>query len=238
MNIALIEHNIRQLEQKAQQGDGEEAARLALALARLILQTPSPAQPRNLYGAYAGVASTLRQCYDTLLENYSPTSDIEQMLGKIQEVNACIEECGKEREAVVRANKELLDGQKALEEQKAELEALKDNVAKLTAVKEKEIPELRREIDRQKEKLKSLEEECAAALEEKERWQAVFDENNRLIINLPDSVMDQDADAIIAEAKEYALRARQADEEGDQWLRRVIGAIMAGKERMKDPLQT
>lgn len=233
MNTSLIEHNIRQLEQQVQQGQAEEASKIALTLARLMLQTPSQTSLRSLYGAYAGVVAALQTCFDTLLENYSPTQDIAQMEEKIQQVQAHIEQCAQEGERIAQTSRELLEKEQELQHQKAALEAQKEQIQNLIAIKEREIPQLQQEIQEKKELLQNLEEQCTVALEEKSRWMQVFNENNRLIADLPDRVMDQDADAIIAAAKAYAQQAKLANEEGDEWLRKVIEAVRLSKEKMK-----
>lgn len=233
MNMQLIQHNIKQLEALAGQNNPAEAAKAAFALAKLLLQNPTEASPRSLYGAYGGAVAAMRASLDALLSTYSPTEDMEQMLRKIQEANEQIASCAAESEQVAAANGELLSRQQALEKSRQELADRKANIEKLVALKETEIPALKKEIATLEEKLAGLETESEAALAARAKWQAVFDEDLHLIGSLPQSVQDKTADQIIAAAKDYAGRAALAAAEGDEWLRKVIAAVEESKERMK-----
>ena len=233
MNIQLIQHNIKQLETFVEQGKSAEAAKTAFALAKLLIQVPSKTAPRSLYGAYGGTVATMSDCLNTLLETYQPTDDMAQMLQKIQQTQEQLQSCVAESEKVNTTNKTLLDEQKKLEQAQQELSNKKAKIKELVALKEKEIPALKQEIKSLEAKLKQLETECGAAMAEKEKWKTVFDENLRLIADLPQSVQDKTADEIIAEAKAYAEQAAQANAEGDEWLRKVIATISGSKERMK-----
>ena len=233
MNMQLIQHNIKQLEALAGQNNPAEAAKAAFALAKLMLQSPSGASPRSLYGAYGGAVAAMQASLDALLSTYCPTEDMEQMLQKIQEANEQIASCAAESEQVAAANGELLSRQQALEKSRQELADRKANIEKLVAIKETEIPALKKEIATLEEKLSRLETESEAALAARAKWQAVFDEDLHLIGGLPQSVQDKTADEIIAAAKDYAGQAALAAAEGDEWLRKVIAAVEESKERMK-----
>lgn len=233
MNIQLIQHNTKQLEALAEQGKPAEAAKIAFAIAKLLIQSSSEATPRSLYGAYGGSVAALSDCLNTLLETYQPTDDIAQMLQKIQQTQAQLQSCVAESEHVSATNKTLLDEQEKLEQSRKDLSDKKTKIADLIALKEKELPALKQEIENMKTKLEQLETECKTALTSKEKWMTVFDENLRLIADLPQSVQDKTADEIIAAAKAYAEQAAQADAEGDEWLRKVIAAVAESKDRMK-----
>ena len=233
MNKQLIQHNIKQMEQQVEQGNALEAAKTALALAKLMLQSPPDGSPRSLYGAYGGTAVVLQECFRTLLETYQPDQDLRAMVEKIQSVNEAIAQCAAQREEIMSTHAALLARQKALEEEEKKLQDQKKELQEIINLEEKKIPGLKEENKKLREKLDQLETESRKALEEKERWMTVFDENQRLIGNLPDSVADQTADEIIAAAREYALQAEKADKDGDEWLRKVIAAVEQSKERMK-----
>ena len=233
MNTQLIQHNIKQLEALAEQNNPAEAAKAAFALAKLLLQSPSEVAPRSLYGAYGGTVAAMQASLDTLLSNYKPTEDMEQMLRMIREANDRIAACVAESEEVAAKNRELLSRQQQLEKSLQELADQKANIAKLISVKEQEIPALEKEIAALEKKLARLETESEAALAAKAKWQVVFDEDLHLIGNLPQSVQDKTADEIITAAKDYAARASQTAFESDEWLRKVIAAVEESKERMK-----
>ena len=235
MNIPLLEHNIRQMESQIRAGSPEEACKTALALARLLLQSPGEASPRALYGAYAGVASSLQGCYSALLETNSPSEDIAQMARKIEAVNEEIARCAGESARVAGANKKLLDEEGELARRREKLHQLKLRVEQALCAREKELPALAEEIEAKKQKLRELEDACEAALREKARWMQAFEENERLIAALPDAGPDAGVDGAIAAAKEYARQARLADEQGDEWLRKVIEEVGRSRERMKSP---
>ena len=233
MNMQLIQHNIKQLEALAEQDNPAEAAKAAFALAKLILQSPSEASPRSLYGAYGGTVAAMQACLDTLLSNYNPAEDMAQMLRMIREAGNRIAACVAESEEVAAENRELLSRQQQLEKSLQELADQKANIAKLVSIKEQEIPALEKEIATLEKKLAQLETESTVALAAKAKWQAVFDEDLHLIGNLPQSVQDKTADEIITAAKDYAARASQTAFESDEWLRKVIVAVEESKERMK-----
>ena len=233
MNIQLIQHNTKQLEALAEQDKPAEAAKTAFAIAKLLIQSPSEAAPRSLYGAYGGTVAAMNDCLNTLLETYQPTDDMAQMVQKIQQAQEQLQSCVAESEQVTATNKDLLDQQEKLEQAQKDLSDKKKKIAELTALKEKEIPALKQEIKDMEAKLAQLEKECEDALAEKTRWMTVFDENLRLIAELPQSVQDKTADEIIAAAKTYAEQAAQADAVGDEWLRSVIAAVAESRERMK-----
>lgn len=233
MNIQLIQHNTRQLEALAEQGKSADAAKTAFAIAKLLIQSPSEAAPRSLYGAYGGTVAAMNDCLNALLETYQPTDDIAQMVQKIHEAQKQLQSCVAESDQVTATNMDLLDEQKKLEQAQKDLSDKKKKVAELTSLKEKEIPALKQEIKNMEAKLAQLEKGCEEALAEKAKWMTVFDENLRLIAALPQSVQDKTADEIIAAAKSYAEQAAQADAEGDEWLRNVIAAVAESKERMK-----
>ena len=233
MNIQLIQHNTNQLEALVEQGKPAEAAKIAFALAKLLIQAPSEVTPRSLYGAYGGTVAAMSDCLNTLLETYQPTDDIAQMLQKIQQTQEQLQACVAESEEVNTTNQALLDEQQKLEQTRKKLSDKKAKIAELIPLKGKEIPALKQEIEEMETALIQLESECKTSLATKEKWMTVFDENLRLIADLPQSVQDKTADEIIAAAKAYAEQAAQADAEGDEWLRKVIAVVAESKERMK-----
>ena len=233
MNIQLIQHNTKQLEALAKQGKSAEAAKTAFALAKLLIQSPSEAAPRSLYGAYGGTVAAMSDCLNALLETYQPTDDMAQMVQKIQQTQEQLQACVAESENVNTTNKSLLDEQQKLEQTRQDLSDQKAKIAELISLKGKEIPALKQDIKNMETTLEQLESECKTALANKEKWMTIFDENLRLIADLPQSVQDKTADEIIAAAKAYAEQAAQADAEGDEWLRKVIAAVAESKERMK-----
>ena len=234
MNIELIRHNIRQLEAQLDEGQPEQACRRAFALARLLLQSPSQTPPQGLYTAYAGAAVCLRECFEELLERYEPEKDLAQMAQKLRQVNADIAECAKDREAVEAAHEALLSRRQELEKEKQALEEQKSEAEGLVALREQELPALRREIEEKERLLREIGQACEEALREKQRWGLVLDEDNRLICSLPDDLPDREAGAVIAAAKEYAQQARLSAEEGDEWLRKVIRAVDESRNRMRE----
>ena len=121
MNIQLIQHNIRQLEALAEQGKSAEAAKAAFAIAKLLIQSPSEAAPRSLYGAYGGTVAAMNDCLNALLETYQPTDDMAQMVQKIQQVQEQLQACTAESDQVTATNKDLLDEQEKLEKARNDL---------------------------------------------------------------------------------------------------------------------
>lgn len=233
MNVPLIQLNIKNLSNFVEQENAADAAQTAFTLANLLLQTPSQAASRDLYITYSGTVAAMKKCLDVLLERYAPTEDIKLMVQKIQEISAEFQERVAECEALTVQNQALLDSKQALEEQHRKLLDKKAEISRLTALKEKEIPMLEAEIASLENKLQELEASVNSALAEKEKWQAVFDENLRLIGDLPESVQDKTADEIIAAAKAYACQAAQSTEAGDEWLRQVTAAVAQSQERRK-----
>lgn len=233
MNVPLIQLNIRNLSNFVEQGNAADAAQTAFTLANLLLQTPSQAASRDLYITYGGTVVAMKECLDALLSRYDPAEDITLMVQKIQEISAQFQESVAECANLTTQNQALLDSTQTLEEQHQKLLDKKLEIDRLITLRENEIPALTAEIASLENKLQELETTVNSALAENQKWQAVFDENLRLIGDLPESVQDKTTDGIIAAAKAYACQAALSTEVGDEWLRRVIDAMAQSQERMK-----
>lgn len=233
MNVNLIQHNIGILSDFVEKENTTEAVKTAFGIARLLLQSPAQAASRELYIAYSGTVASMKACLDTLLAAYSPTEDIAQMVQRIRELCGEFEKSAAEYEDLTVREQELLKKKKELDDQQKALLELKAEIERLISLKDQEIPALNDEIASLELTLKELKASAEIALAERRKWQAVFDENLRLIGDLPESVRDKNADQIISAAKDYALKAAQACDDGDDWLRKVIDAVEQAKEWMK-----
>ena len=87
------------------------------------------------------------------------------------------------------------------------------------------------------EKLKTLDETCKKALEEKAKWAQVFTTDQQLIAELPESIADKTIDALIGQAKDYIAHVQQTGNEGEEWLRTIIEAIEGIRERINNSAQ-
>ncbi|MBQ2957458.1 MAG: hypothetical protein IJE08_13470 [Clostridia bacterium] len=242
MNIQLIQHNLKMIDEYVQTGRGVEAGRLALLLAKMMLEKPDGGQmdaaaKRGLYGAYGGAAVSLKECFDMLLQDYSPTDDMEQLKEKIARINDRISQCIVDIEEIEQNNSELFAAEAELRKKQDELKEKRDKLQELKDLKEKGLSDLKKEIDELDETLNTLNEECSKALNEKEKWAEAFTINRQLIAELPESVADKTADELIAAAKEYAARVQQTGSEGEEWLIKVIDAVEGIRERMKNSAQ-
>lgn len=244
MNVELIFSNMEILKERIEQGQQAEACETMLNLSRLLIADP-PKEPREarttrkLYGSYAGAASSLRELFKTLKDNYSPTADMENMVTRIealqQELNICEEEARRIREQ----NKKLLDQETALKKKKAELEALKKQVDELIYCKNVELNELEKEIAGLEQQLDRLEQACEQADREKAQWQATLRENIALIRQLPESVAAEHIDKTILQVKERAQQLIQECEDAEKL--ETVGQLLvlqdSGLDALRDKIE-
>jgi len=242
MNIQLIQHNLKLINENVQNGRSTEAGKLTLLMAKMMLEKPDckqtdTAMKRNLYGAYGGAAVALKECYDMLLQDYSPSKEIEQLNIKIVNINDQIAECAQSTEEVEKNNNELFAAEEKLKKKQKQLQEKKDKLQELIELKENGLSKLECEIKEMDEKLKALDETCKKALEEKEKWAQVFTTDQQLIAELPESIADKTIDALIGQAKDYIAHVQQTGNEGEEWLRTIIEAIEGIRERINNSAQ-
>ena len=232
MNIPLIQSNLKKVEDQAMHKNTTDAVGTAMAVVKLLLQDPIQADARSVYRAYGGMAKELRDCFETLKKNYKSGEDMKEMQEKINGVNKQIADYTKDAETIEATNRELLDAEETLRTRKQELEDLQKKVTELIRIRDQELKDLRAEVDKKKADLEKLEESCRQAQAEREKWLQVFDVNNRLIADLPDSVADRTAEALIAQAKAFRDQAQTNAEQSEAYLLRVIEALEGDKQKM------
>lgn len=233
MNIPLIQSNLKKVEDQAMHKNTTDAVGTAMAVVKLLLQDPIQADARSVYRAYGGMAKELRDCFETLLKNYKSGEDMKEMQEKINGVNKQIADYAKDAETIEATNRELLDAEETLRTRKQELEDLQKKVTELIRIQDQELKDLRAEVAKKSADLKKLEESCRQAQAEREKWLQVFDVNNQLIADLPESVADRTVDGLIAQAKAYRDQAQANAEQGEEYLRRVVEALGAVKRKLE-----
>lgn len=233
MNIKLVQDNLKEIQKQAELGNTVEAARITMAVVKLLLRDPAEGEGQMLYIAFSGMAAALKRNFEILLETYKPSSDIEIMQQALKEVNDQIADYAEKAESVEKANQDLLAAGEKLRAQKQELCDLRKKVAELIQIRDQELKDLGAEIDKKKADLEALKESCRQARAEREKWLQVFDVNNQLIADLPESVADRTVDGLIAQAKAYRDQAQANAEQGEEYLRRVVEALGAVKRKLE-----
>lgn len=199
MNTELIRTNLEALEAQILAGDIPAACRTALLAAKLLLVQELPAESeRALYGAYAGVSSELAGVLETLESQFRPAEETKKIRKRIQELDASFQERRHAYQEYEQTHSELLKKEEELRAAGVRLAELQNRLEEL-------------------EKLK-------AGLE---AFSPVWEEDRRLVGQLPDSIGCGDVDAQIQRAKENLNQLQGAVGSQEESLRAIIREVQA-----------
>lgn len=199
MNTELIRTNLEALEAQIHAGDIPTACRTALLAAKLLLAQELPAESeRALYGAYAGVSSELARVLETLESRFRPAEGTKKIRERIRELDASFQERRHAYQEYEQAHGELLKKEEELRAAGARLAELQTRLQEL--------------------------EELKAGLE---AFSPVWEEDHRLVEQMPDSIGCGGVDAQIQRAKENLHQLQGAVESQEESLRAIIREVQA-----------